>query len=239
MHIASFRIENYKSFRATDVINLTPGFNLVVGQNNVGKTALVEALSLTAGPKPHRSLKSLPSPTTPLEGNSLVDASLVISRRELIDLLRGFQAPLWVPSPEGSSAADTMQKFGQAIQNDVNSLRCAFQNTGVISAYLDSFGPYPQLGRCAQLRIVDADGNLELAQQGVSGVALGNRFDFQLAGTVKNYIYAFRAERFNVGAHRFGHNTLLRTDAANLPEVLDNLQGRNPERFARLNRLVQ
>src|SRR2546426_77831 len=114
MHIATFRIENYKSFRATDVVNLTPGFNVVVGQNNVGKTALVEALSLTAGSKPHRSLKSLPSPTTPLQGNSLIDASFALSKAELIDILRGSLPTFWVPSPEGSSSQDTIQRFRQA-----------------------------------------------------------------------------------------------------------------------------
>ncbi len=60
MYLSSFRIENYKSFRTTDVISLTPGFNVIVGQNNAGKTALVEALSLTGGNVPHRSLIALP-----------------------------------------------------------------------------------------------------------------------------------------------------------------------------------
>ncbi len=238
MYIASFRIENYKSFRATD-LNLTPGFNVIVGQNNVGKTALVEALTLAAGPKPHRSLRSLPSSTAPLQGNSRVDASLVMSRAELIDLLRGFQPAFWVPNPEGSSTADTIQQFRQALQNDPHCLQCTFQNGGLTAAYLETFGSYSNVGTCAYVRIVDAEGNVDLAQGGVSGLALDNRFDYQLAGRMKNHIYAFRAERFNVGVYRFGPTTLLRTDAANLPEVLDNLQGRNPERFARLNGFVQ
>src|SRR6266446_4765017 len=239
MHIASFRIENYKSFRATEVVNLTPGFNVVVGQNNVGKTALVEALTLAASPKPHRSLKSLPSPTAPLQGNSRVEASLTISRTELVDLLRGFQPAFWVPIPDASSPSDTLNRFRQAIQNDVHSLRCTVLNGGVTAAYLEAFGSYPNVGTFAYVRIADADGNVDLAQGGPTGVALDNRFDFQLAALAKNQIYAFRAERFNVGAHRVGHNTVLRTDAANLSEVLDNLQGRNPERFARLNRFVK
>src|SRR5712692_2480200 len=159
MHIASFRIENYKSFRATAVVNLTPGFNVVVGQNNVGKTALVEALSLTAGNKVHRSLKSLPTPTSPLEGASLVDASFALKRTEIIDLLRSIQ-PLWVPNPEGTSPNDTLERLKRALQDDVQSLRCTCQNNAVTSARLESFEAFPQVNRCAQLRIVDADGNL-------------------------------------------------------------------------------
>ena len=87
--------------------------------------------------------------------------------------------------------------------------------------------------------MIAADGNVEPAQPGISEPGLGTRFDYRLADMLRGRVYAFRAERFNVGAHRFGHGTLLRTDAANLPEVLDNLQGRNPERFARLNRFIQ
>src|SRR2546427_80281 len=64
MHISSFRVENYKSFRATEEIRTAPGFNVIVGQNNAGKTALMEALSLSGGNKPHRSLKS----AAPCEG---------------------------------------------------------------------------------------------------------------------------------------------------------------------------
>ncbi len=199
MHIASFRIENYKSFRATAVVNLTPGFNVVVGQNNVGKTALVEALSLTAPNKPHRSLKSLPTPTTPLPGVSLVEVSFALGRAELIQALA--IDPLWVPVPEGSS-------------------------TG-------------QMQEALRMRVVDAEGNVELVQPGTSDIGVENRFEYKLAAMGKSRVYAFRAERLNVGAHRFGSSTILLTNAANLPEVLDNLQGRNPERFARLNRFVQ
>ncbi len=238
MYIASFRIENYKSFRATDVVNLTPGFNVIVGQNNVGKTALIEALSLNAPSKPHRSMKSLPTPTTPLPANSVVEVSFVLGRSEFIDVLRGLPS-VWVPNPEGTSPSDRVEKLKRALESDVQTLRCAVTNGGVSSTCLESFGPDPQVGMYALARVIDASGNVELAQPGISGVSAGNRFDYQSAGVLKSLIYAFRAERLNVGAHKFGSNIVLRTDAANLPEVLNHLQGSNPERFQRLNRFVQ
>lgn len=46
MRISSFRISNYKSFIDSGEINLSPGFNVIIGQNNVGKTALFHLLKL-------------------------------------------------------------------------------------------------------------------------------------------------------------------------------------------------
>src|SRR5260370_37513651 len=59
MRIDSVQVENYKSFYVPTRIHLTPGFNVVIGQNNVGKTALLEALSLRLESKPHRSQKTV------------------------------------------------------------------------------------------------------------------------------------------------------------------------------------
>lgn len=49
MYISKFQVSNYKSFRDTVEITLTPGINIITGQNNVGKTALLEALSRDKG----------------------------------------------------------------------------------------------------------------------------------------------------------------------------------------------
>jgi AAA15 family ATPase/GTPase len=43
--LQSFRVQNYKSYLDSGELKLSPGFNVIVGQNNVGKTALVDALS--------------------------------------------------------------------------------------------------------------------------------------------------------------------------------------------------
>jgi recombinational DNA repair ATPase RecF len=62
MRICSFKIKNYKSFLEPRELPLEEGFNLIVGQNNVGKTALLEALSLGFIGKPHRSQLTAKTP---------------------------------------------------------------------------------------------------------------------------------------------------------------------------------
>lgn len=63
MYLSKVQVNNYKSHLCSAALELTPGFNLITGQNNAGKTALLEALSLTFGSKPHRSLKTMPAVT--------------------------------------------------------------------------------------------------------------------------------------------------------------------------------
>jgi AAA15 family ATPase/GTPase len=60
VRLESFRVVNYKSFADSGEIRLEPGFNVIVGRNNVGKTALAEALGLGFANNPHRSLKTVP-----------------------------------------------------------------------------------------------------------------------------------------------------------------------------------
>lgn len=43
MRIERFRIQNCKSFIDSGEVELSGGFNVLVGANNVGKTALLEA----------------------------------------------------------------------------------------------------------------------------------------------------------------------------------------------------
>jgi AAA15 family ATPase/GTPase len=43
MYIESIAIKNYKSFLDFGPITFGPGFNVIVGSNNAGKTALLEA----------------------------------------------------------------------------------------------------------------------------------------------------------------------------------------------------
>lgn len=63
-----------------------------------------------------------------------------------------------------------------------------------------------------------------------------NRADIgvSLAPVFQRHIYRFAAERMNVGKGPHGANSLLAQNAANLPEVLGQLQ-HNPSRFRDLN----
>jgi predicted ATP-dependent endonuclease of OLD family len=70
MYLSKFRVENYKSFRDSGEIEFKPGINIIVGQNNSGKTALLEALVIgDVASKPHKSSEK-PLKQYPWQNNS-------------------------------------------------------------------------------------------------------------------------------------------------------------------------
>jgi hypothetical protein len=81
-------------------------------------------------------------------------------------------------------------------------------------------------------------GGAPVAGSAIVSTAAGNDARIQIAGLLRNRIYRFWAERFIVGQAPFGTNSVLAPNAANLPEVLNVLDG-NTARFERLNKLMR
>ncbi len=230
MRIASFQIESYKSFRSTPEIPLTQGFNVIVGQNNVGKTALVEALSLKFGANQHRSLQTVPVRNAPIPGASTVTASLHLSRDEVFGYLHRL-GDFYVPLRSGTNSSDAAQAL-TAIP-ETTTLKVVLLNGSVATAQFVGlpFGASP--GQSASLR-VSPEGAIEKVSDAIYVANEDQRFETRLAHlAMGERVYAFNAERFRIGASSSGPNATLLPNASNLPEVLENLQGRNPHRFAR------
>ena len=60
MHYSRIHIHNYKSFLNTGEIKISKGINLIIGQNNVGKTSFLELLSGSVTSKPHLNKEQKP-----------------------------------------------------------------------------------------------------------------------------------------------------------------------------------
>jgi chromosome segregation ATPase len=54
MQLVRFSLRNFSSFRDTGWIELSPGTNLIVGPNNVGKSALLRAFDEKLADNRHR-----------------------------------------------------------------------------------------------------------------------------------------------------------------------------------------
>jgi len=98
VRITAFRVINYKSFADSRKLRFEPGFNVIVGRNNVGKTALAEAVSLHfLVDKPHRSLRTIPRQGAPHDSSSRAEVSIWVEANELANLLAdevlSFSAP--------------------------------------------------------------------------------------------------------------------------------------------------
>jgi recombinational DNA repair ATPase RecF len=95
MRIHSIRIRNYKSYRDVGPISLGLHFNVIVGQNNSGKTAFLEALdTANFDSHPHKRLEG--GKPVLIDPQSRLDIEVAISGPELEQLLlaRGGQFSL-------------------------------------------------------------------------------------------------------------------------------------------------
>lgn len=142
MVISSIEINNFKGFRASGKIVLTEGFNVVVGQNNVGKTALLEALTLQVSNKPHRSSETIPYQGAPHSNASTFELTFAVEGNELASLLKGFNS-FWLPTRYvGNSALGLLNETLASKQ----SLHCSIKENKFVTANFDCDFHYPNAG---------------------------------------------------------------------------------------------
>lgn len=235
MKIRSFKIENYKSFRETDTIQLSDGFNIVVAPNNVGKTALLEVLSTRFTSKPHRAL-SFP-PSHPLNTISRVEVEFFISGEELRNILFQGDKFYW---PVHDNDINNSDKVYNEINNIFSSggitMLCNINNNQDIRPFLlrtPTFEVEDKSNIYSHAWNVNRE-KIDFTFGGQRRSDLQSMFPTIVAKYCSNNIYNFRAERLNLGRCGVGNNSVLAPDASNLAEVLTILQS-NHYRLEELN----
>ncbi|NBB73726.1 MAG: AAA family ATPase, partial [Bacteroidetes bacterium] len=234
MHISKFQIRNYKSFLESDEIELKPGFNVIVGKNNSGKTALVEALSLKYQDRPHRSLKTLPSPDAHIEDESTVSLSISLSGDELKEAWLSRGVDRIQISRKTLQSEDRGKEFLAKIRGE-NLLHCIFDSDTFVSGYLDGEPP-DERQSLTRLEIDPIERIISPSSNKSSGVPSYGRV---AANQLRERIYYFDAERLNVGNCTSSGRLSLHPKAVNLAEVIHVLQNKNPVRFRRFVQNVQ
>ncbi len=246
MLIKEFRIKNYKSFLDSGQVTFGSGFNIILGKNNSGKTALLEALCLKFTAKPHRSLQSLPMPRSPINPRSSVDVSLAISGEELKDIhVNGGYSRLNLPIQEilltdNNKERKSLELLHQLWQKDELVIQLEFKDQGMpLPIRTPSYGLYEvkedNLGNVLYAEFSENSETHTFRFNRVVRLGKNEEFGCSVGLSIRERIYAFKAERMNISSHNFGSNAVLNTDASNLPEVLHVLQTKNPRRFRKLN----
>lgn len=241
MRICSFKIKNYKSFLDPRELTLEEGFNLIVGQNNVGKTALLEALSLGFMGKPHRSQLTAPSPTALINPLSSALVKLAVSGAELRELLLEcgeFTVPL--PAQPSVLQDDAYQALEAILSRDETHFTLGLNAPqGSTAQFFVKSYPTHELYPVTNhfWRIQPLPDKTGFSHVGTQQAAPDADFGVVVAGTFRNRIYRFDAQRVGLGSCAVGHNAVLHPTATNLAEVLNILQG-NTLLFQDFNDLV-
>jgi predicted ATPase len=260
MQIVKFQLQNYKSYNEPVSMEFGSGISVITGQNNAGKTALLEALSFQYKAIPHRSVKTIPKRTSPQAETTRIEVTFRISNDELRDFFisqRGSNISIPIPAlktPFATSIGyeshhwDNIQRLLAWLlsqsTHDVSLLMKKEMSAQQAwsAAAVPSIGGYPpeRNGDQALARqvVVEFDGTLHFTDgQNQPSITPERDLGAVAAPFLIKHIYFFKAERPNIGLSKFGGSELLAADAGNLPEVLFGLRANYP-RFERFDTLV-
>jgi predicted ATPase len=255
MHISKFQLFNYKSFQDSGLLEFTQGINIIVGQNNAGKTALLEALTLNFGDVPHRSIKTLKTPLSTLDNTLSKSKIYIYLEKKELRLMIDQYLPLIIPmeanmEANGEKAEKTVNKFIEWMNqdNDVKFLVSLSSNNVIDVANTDlTFGIYShttqvtgsQNGENTYYSInVKRTVSDELKLYSTQFARLSEIIAGKLFRLLQSRIYRFYAERLNISKCAFGNQSILAPNASNLAEVLNSLQSRNSENFNDYNKYI-
>ncbi|TKB56947.1 MAG: chromosome segregation protein SMC [Nitrospira sp.] len=242
MRICSFKIKKYKSFLEPRELIFEEGINLIVGQNNVGKTALLEALSLSFSGKPHRSQLTAQTSTALIDPLSSARVKLAVSGAELRELLLGCGGEFNVPvqTEQSTPRQDGISALEAILARDETHFTLEL-NAPQGSAAQFFVKDYPTHGLYPATkqfhRITPSPDRTSFYAVGTQKTTEQAEFGVVVASFLRSRIYRFDAQRVGSGSCGFGHNAVMHPTANNLPEVLNILQS-NALLFQDFNELV-
>jgi len=246
MHLSSFQVQNFMSFRDSGAVALTPGINIVVGPNDVGKSTFLRALSGDLSAGLHLSHQSVPQRGASPSGESTVNLSMSLSRDEINLFLQHGINEIHLPRQLQLPSDDITICAAQAL----NQLRAAPNVTFAYRLGRD-FGVHiphfshtvypPAAAGQAKLFKYHRDPGLNSWKYVKDEPMAHWQSDvgFKLLAYYRPRIHYFRAQRYNIDASDYAEEAELAPDASNLPKVLATLQGYNRARFDRYNELVR
>ncbi|WP_158617570.1 ATP-binding protein [Corallococcus sp. CA049B] len=238
MLLTSFQLQNYKSFLEHPPIVFGHGFNIIIGKNNAGKTALIEGLALQFGDKPHRSSKTVPTPTHQISKKSIAKFTITVSHNEIQSFMANPANTFYMPTPHPHLCDLSARGIAELLDAQAQ-IEITFQRKpgGSLTTIGDrALGLYPSDHSTFGWTLIDDEpiSGHQVRIDNDSSLYLGN----VLGQSYVSRLYVFKAERLNIGRAPVGAKRQLASDASNLPEVLGVLQG-NPSRFQRYNQLVR
>lgn len=233
MRILKARIRNYKSYLDSGDIVFAPGINVIVGKNDAGKSAVMEALSLSFGAKPHKSINTLPKTSSAVDPHSRVEMSFLLEPEDIQSFLSGYQN-LAFPL------------HGNLHNNDAPRLLQSFLSSP-IEFFMEWVDGSPSRQEFKVKEFSSAEpaivvGNIgyptDLTLRDRNRSASNADAMTLVRDGVRSNLYGFKAERHGRGSYPIDGSETLNSDAANLPSALLSLNAANPHRYAELMRHV-
>lgn len=233
MRILRARIQNYKSYLDSGDILFAPGINVIVGKNDAGKSAAMEALSLSFSAKPHKSINTLPRSNSAIHPQSKVVMSFSLEPEDIQSFLAG-QQNLAFPlrgNLHNVDAPRLLQSFLSApIEFSLEWIDGSPHGQKFDNPEISSDHPNIVVGNLGYPTDVNL-GDRNRAASHFEAVTL-------IREGIRSNLYGFKAERQGRGSYPVDGSEILNSDAANLASALLSLNAANPHRYAELMRHV-
>jgi predicted ATPase len=213
MKIESIRIQSFKSFADSGWVELSEHFTVLVGQNNAGKSAFLQAFDIHGiVSKPHRNPKR---PVTAGAVQTQVGYQLVVPGEELNERVLNntvFHIPTNQQIGAGAKALflERTNKF-EASLTDFNNI--SFPRA-------PGYGIIPDDKMCNLTLHLDAS-----ARQVITSTVVNySQFMDDIGGVIQAHFrentFIFKAERYAIGSCGMQSVSRLTPDASNLPYML-------------------
>lgn len=233
MKIKSIKIKNYKCYEETQSILLSEDWNIIVGKNNSGKTAIIETLSGSRFQnKPHLSEK-IPFGVTP-NHESYIIVSAFFDGKEIQSIVRNHRRSVTLPIPENKVQGH--EEFGRTIIEDGVTLKFEILSDGNIRKHSpESINDQAQSNQSTSVSLYYDNENSEYR----AGITYGSDRNYEVACRphIHSHTYVFDAKRSCDGSCQYEDTDTLRSDGRNLAAVIAKLNY-NPARLAEFDKLV-
>jgi predicted ATPase len=230
MIVIKAKIQNYKSFLDSEEINLTPGFNVIVGKNNSGKTALAEILSLRFSNNPHKSKASKPEIDSTISNQeSSVILNIKANREEIINIFLQREKIFQLPKHASIRENELLNKIQDVFSKDNLIFKSTYKPGKEPQDFL-----LPDWGFSAtdarRFSVTNPTSIPDLMDQNQS---YNDNLDMAkvVSRLYRERVFLFVAERFKVGQYKAGTRNTLEPDASNLPEALLSLRSTQATNF--------
>lgn len=224
MKLEKIRIKSFQSFLDSGEIDFEAGINLIVGQNNSGKSAIIKALKPIMQNDKHRNqhdwdIRLIPDSTMEIKFKTSIK-EIIFSLQEIgtsylkVDSFPDFDD--FLSQQDKNEKNITIEKHPDIYPYCLNNL---FGEN-----YSDFISPY-------FLSIITING--KLTSNGLSQRQTDS-WPKIIDNIFKKNTFHFDAERMNVGESSYGFSDRLLPNASNLPTVLHTLNGDKGDKFIRL-----
>ena len=211
--------------------------NVICGRNNAGKSALLEALSLSYANEPHLSEHTAPHASHPLNPESVATVTAFFDAADVKTMIAQTFGAVCLQVGRGTSEDAYPSVLSETLTRS-HTLKSQWspQRKWTASEAFDGLHAPSSITLIYETSMNSTDVTFVRTHpnHGLSPTNIETKLYDQLTAG----IYRFAAERFHVGSHDFGDSTWLHPNARNLPVVLNVLQS-NPERFRKFNDLVR